>query len=85
MFNFLGEIKKELKLPEIDGGYTIININGKAVYVEGQKGLVTLSETIVMFKVKGKIVSVFGEKLKLKELSNEVISIVGEISKIEVV
>ena len=85
MFNFLGEIKKELKLPEIDGSYNLVNVNGKALYAEGQRGLVSLSENLVMFKVKGKIVSVFGSNLKLKELSSQTLSIVGEIEKIEVV
>lgn len=85
MFNFFQEIKKELKLPEIDGSYNIVNINGKAVYVEGQKGLVSLSDNLVMFKVKSKIVNVYGSNLKLKELSSQTLSIVGEIDKIEVV
>ncbi len=84
MFNFFSEIKKELKIPEIEGSYNIVNINGKAVYIEGQNGLVNLSDSLVMVKVKGKIVSVSGKNLKLKEISISTISIAGEIDKIEV-
>lgn len=84
MFNFFSEIKKELKLPEVDGGYNLVNINGKAVYVEGHKGLLSLAQEQVMFKVKGKIVTVIGKDLKLKEMSSATLSICGEIEKIEV-
>ena len=66
MFNFFSEIKKELKLPALEGQYQLVDIGGKAVYVEGHKGLVMLSESIVVFKTKSKIISVSGKELKLK-------------------
>lgn len=84
MFHFFSEIKKELHLPDIDGEYNIVNINGGAVYVEGQKGLVSLSDDQIVFRVKGKIVGVFGKDLKLKEMSSATLSISGEIDRIEV-
>ena len=84
MFNFFSEIKKELKIPDFDGEYNIVNINGKAVYVEGQKGLISLMEDQIVFRVKNKIVSVYGKDLKLKEMSLGILSISGEIDKIEV-
>ena len=84
MFNFFAEIKKELKLPEIDGGYQMVNIAGKVLYVEGHKGLVNLSDEMVMFKTKNKIISVSGKSLKLKVLSATTLSVTGEIESIEV-
>lgn len=84
MFNFFSEIKNELKLPNFDGGYNLVNINGKAIYVEGHKGLVSLSEETVRFKVKDKIISVEGEFLKLKILSSVTLSITGEINSISI-
>ena len=84
MFNFFWEIKKELKLPELSGEYNIVNLSGKALYVEGHKGLLALSEEKIMFKVKGKIVVVLGKDLKIKEMTKEILSLVGEIEKIEV-
>ena len=36
-----------------------------------------------MFKVKGKIISVFGSELQLKEMGNQTICIAGNIDKIE--
>ncbi len=84
MFNFFSEIKKELKLPDIDGGYDLVNINGKAVYIEGHKGLISISSETIQFKVKDKIIIVSGKDLKLKILSSVTSSIAGEIENISV-
>ena len=84
MFNFFSEIKNELKLPSFEEGYNLVNINGKAVYIEGHKGLVSLSDELVRFKVKDKIISVTGEELKLKILSSVTLSITGEIKSINI-
>lgn len=83
MFNFFSEIKKELKIPSLEEDYNLILTSGKALYAEGAKGLVLLSENQIMFRVKGKIISVFGKNMKLKEMGNQTICIVGEIEKIE--
>jgi sporulation protein YqfC len=84
VFNFFSEIKKELKLPDIDGGYDLVNINGKAVYIEGHKGLISISSETIQFKVKDKIIIVSGKDLKLKILSSVTSSIAGEIENISV-
>ena len=52
MFNFFSEIKKELKLPKFEDEYNIVNLNGRAVYIEGHKGLVSLSKEMIRLKVK---------------------------------
>ena len=39
VFNYLGELKKELNLPEnIFKSYNLINISGNFLYVEGHLG-----------------------------------------------
>ncbi len=84
MFNFFSEIKKELKLPSLDSNYQMVNINGNILYVEGHKGLINLSDELIMFKTKNKIISVSGKDLKLKILSSTTLSIMGEIESVEV-
>ena len=84
MFNFFSEIKKDLKLPSFDGGYNLVNINGKAVYVEGHKGLVSLSDESVRFRVKEKIITISGKNLKLKIMSSVTMSVAGEIKTINI-
>lgn len=83
MFNFFDEIKKEL-CPSLQDDYQCVFIGGNVLYVEGHKGLVKLSNELVMFKTKKKILSVSGANLKLKVLSKTTLSITGEIEHIEV-
>lgn len=83
MFNFFDEIKKELKLEGLDAGYQIVDVGGKVVYVEGHLGVLRLSDELIMFKTKKKIISVSGRGLKLKILTKTTLSIMGEIESIE--
>ncbi|MBP3431360.1 MAG: hypothetical protein J6K39_00695 [Clostridia bacterium] len=85
MFNFLNEIKENLKNPkgfEL-GNFNIINISGYLLYVEGHLGLVTLSKELISFKVKKAVVVVEGKDMILSELSDNTIKICGQIKKVE--
>lgn len=81
MFNFLSEIKQNLKV-ELDS-FNLINISGRLLYVEGHVGLVTLSKEIISFKVKKGVVMVEGSDLVLSEMSENTIKITGNIKKVE--
>ncbi len=83
MFNFLEEIKENLKDSAGLDNFNLINLSGKLLYVEGHLGLVTLSKEIISFKVKKAIVIVEGENLILSELSDNTIKICGAIKKVE--
>ena len=83
MFNFFSEIKKELKLFNLDSDYQMVNISGKILYVEGHKGLLNLSNEMIIFKTKNKIISVSGANLKLNILSETTLSVTGEIESVE--
>lgn len=85
MFNFLSEIKENLKgSKNLDlSSFNIINISGKMLYVEGHLGLVTLSKEVISFKVKKGVVLVEGKDMVLSELSENTIKIVGTIKKVE--
>lgn len=85
MFNFFDEIKN--KISKIDtallGNYNIVNISGKIVYIEGHKGLTTLSKETIVCKVKNGRIVVEGKNLLLEELSENTLKIIGEIVKVE--
>lgn len=85
MFNFLSEIKENLKNPENYGfeSFNIINISGKILYAEGHLGLVTLSKELISFKVKKGVIMVEGGNLILSELNENTIKIYGNIKKVE--
>ncbi len=83
MFNFFDEIKKNVKSIEPLNSYNLVNISGKILYVEGHKGLTTLSKEIIAFKVKNGRIVVEGKNLILNELTENTMKIVGEIVKVE--
>ena len=85
MFNFFGEIKKTSRntANKIFEEYSIINISGKILYVEGIVSLLKLSKECVSFKVKSAVIIVEGSELVLDELSTNTIKIIGEIKKVE--
>ena len=78
MFNFFGEIKKDLKVDE----FHIINISNRILYVEGHRGIKMLTKSLVVFKVKNGSVGVEGEGLNLSELTENTLKISGEIKRI---
>ena len=85
MFNFLNEVKQNLKNPQgLDlNGFNIINLSGQLLYVEGHLGLITLSKELISFKVKKAVIMVEGRDMILAELSNNTIKIAGQIKKVE--
>lgn len=83
MFNFFDEIKKNFKSIEPLNSYNLVNISGKILYVEGHKGLTTLSKEMIAFKVKNGHIVVEGKNLILNELTENTMKIVGEIVKVE--
>ena len=50
--------------------YRYINIGGKMVYIEGQKGIVTLRKDEISFKVHKKVCSIKGSDLYIKYYDN---------------
>lgn len=84
MFNFFNEIKDKFddSLEKLND-YKVINISGKILYVEGQKGLITISENLINFKVYKGVVTVEGKNLKMKECTSNTLAISGEIIKVE--
>ena len=82
MFNFFDEIKSCIK--DMKNKYNIVNMSGKLVYIEGQKGLSLLSKEIIVLRIKKGSVKIEGQDLILKELYDECVKISGVIEKIEV-
>lgn len=85
MFNFLGEIKDNIKNSknlDLDS-FNIINVSGRLLYVEGHLGLVSLSKELISFKIKKGVIMVEGSDMILAELSENTIKICGSIKKVE--
>lgn len=83
MFNFFNEVKSSLKKVEKLDNFHLINISNRMLYVEGHRGLLTLTKDIISFKVRGGVVMVEGSGLYLLELTENTIKISGDIKKVE--
>ena len=84
MFNFFDELKSEFALKDdAFAEFSIIDIAGKLLYLEGHKGLLALSEEKICVKVKKGEIVVAGKGLSLAKLSHNTIAIKGKIEKVE--
>ena len=84
MFNFFNDIVADYGL-EIDlkNGFNLVNISNKILYIEGQKGIVLISEEVMSFRIKKGVITIYGQNLMLKRITNTTLTIIGNINKIE--
>jgi len=78
--SFFSEIAKNIGLSELSlsGGYSVINYNGEAVYLEGVERLLGIDEGVIRLRLRGANVIIEGTDLHISELSGGCI-IKGEI------
>lgn len=84
--SFNNEINK-LLLKYFDSSfsdYRYLNIGGRAVYIEGQTGLVEFDEKTITFKVKKQILAVVGTNLVIAEFDNSTAVVTGNIESVVV-
>ncbi|HEY8423971.1 MAG TPA: YabP/YqfC family sporulation protein [Clostridia bacterium] len=83
--DFMSEISKIIDLPaDIITRYRYTVFGGRAVYVAGQKGLKQFSSEIVELRIDKEILTVTGEDLVIKHLSNNDCVIVGKINSVNI-
>lgn len=84
MFNFFNELTNSLNL-EFDavGSFNLVNISNKVVYVEGQKQILKISSEQIIIKVKNGEISITGQDLVIKRITNTTLIIIGKIKQIE--
>lgn len=84
MFNFFNEIVNDFGLEgQAVNSFNIINMSNKLVYMEGHKGIVSISATEIAIKVKNGVVIVSGADLKIKRITSKTLAISGKIKQME--
>ena len=83
MFNFFSEIKRNVNKTINAEIFNLINVSGQILYLEGHKGLLSLSKDIISVKVKDAVLIIEGEDMILSELSENTVKICGKIKKVE--
>ena len=86
MFSLIDEITNAFSIKDLKNSskYKIINLGGKAVYIQGYKSIEKFSDISIILKIKNESIFVKGEKLEIKEFYSDCIYIVGNIKSIEV-
>ncbi|MBO5884999.1 MAG: YabP/YqfC family sporulation protein [Clostridia bacterium] len=84
MFNFFNEIISDYGLENnLLNSFNIINMSNKIVYIEGQKGLFSISSTKISILVKNLKINILGENLVVKKITETTITVMGKIKQIE--
>ena len=81
MFNFFNEIIADYGL-ELSS-FNLVNMSNKLVYVEGHKGVISIKEEVISFKVKKGAISIYGKNLIIKRITDNCLVVTGEINNIE--
>lgn len=84
MFNFFNELILDYGLENSQiNDFNIINISNKLIYIEGQKGVFSISDTKICIKVKKYKINIIGDSLVIKRITENTLVIVGKITRIE--
>ena len=67
----------------IAGGYSVVNYNGEAVYLEGIKKVVVVSDTEIVVDTGKQRVRIAGEELAISLLEEKSMVAKGRISQVE--
>jgi sporulation protein YqfC len=79
--DFAGETINKLGISEV-GGYRFTVYAGKGMRLEGHRGIYEISDTVLRFRIKKGAVVVTGRELKIKEISDSEVYIIGIIEGI---
>jgi len=80
--SFYREIGNVLGLDwaRIANGYSFVNYNGEAVYIEGIKKIVNVSDTEIVVDTSKRRVRIFGEALSVFSLEDKTMVVKGKIT-----
>lgn len=83
--SFFNEIGKTIGLDwiKLASGYNVINYNGEALYIEGIKKILKISNTEILVSTAKLIITVAGSELNVYDSNCESIIIKGKIKCVE--
>mgnify|MGYP001625090630 CR=1 FL=1 len=84
MFNFFNEIIADYGLDSsLFNNFNIINMSNKLVYIEGHKGVVSISKQNISIRVKKGVLLINGNNLQIKRITSSTVTVIGNIKEIE--
>lgn len=86
MFNFFDEVKSKAKnINSKINPYRFVMVGNHLLYVEGFTSIMTYTTTLVVFKVKGGVITTVGKDISIREMTSSTLTLEGEISQLELV
>ena len=82
--SMMNEIEKFMSGVETSFNYRIVNLGGHSLYIEGIKSVVSFDDLEMRFQLKGLLLIVKGERLKVDYLDKTTCTISGAIKAVEV-
>ena len=80
----MSEIEKFMSGVDTSFNYRIVNLGGHSLYIEGIKTVVSFDNLEMRFQLKGKLLIVKGNELKVSYLDKTTCTLSGEIKAVEV-
>lgn len=88
MFSFINEFLNDINVKTKGAvkskSFKYVNYNGEVFYFQNFKDIILISNEEIILKLFSGEVSISGENLEIKEISNKFISLTGKILKVEV-
>lgn len=81
---FLNDFDFKTSTVSKNGAFKYVNFNNEVFYLQNFKDIISFSNEQIIIKLFSGEISIFGENLKLKEISHKFVCIQGKINKIEV-
>ena len=81
--DFWEEVTAKLGVGDL-GGYRFTVYAGKGMRLEGHRGIYEISDTVLRFRIKQGAIVVTGRELRIKEISDSEVYIVGAIEGVTV-
>lgn len=82
MFNFLEEVKNKARKGSVLNDYNVILVSGRLLYVEGHLGLTVITSSSMAIKIKGGGIEISGQWLTITELTQNTLTIEGDIREV---
>ena len=86
MFSLIKEVTSAFSIQDNKNAaqYKIINLGGKALYIQGFKSIEKFSDTSINLKIKNSTIFIKGENFTVKELDSFTMYITGKIKSVGV-
>jgi len=83
--DFLNDINLNSKTATQNKAFKYVNFNNEIFYLQNFKDIISFSPEEIIIKLNSGEIQIFGNNLRLEEISHKYLCVNGKINKIEVI